>query len=72
MCNPYVNQLQFRKSDFDKIPNNSYGIYGIWFRNDVSTLVKPSFNHFGRVSISIGTGHTTLSCDSGFLLRDHS
>ena len=32
MCNPYVNQLRFRKVDFGEIPSGTYGVYGIWFR----------------------------------------
>ena len=31
MCNPYSNQLNFKKIDFDKIPSGTHGIYGIWF-----------------------------------------
>ena len=30
--NPYDNQLAFRKADFDKIPSNAFGIYGLWYR----------------------------------------
>ena len=33
MCNPYQNQLLFRKSAFSRIPDDAYGIYGIWFRH---------------------------------------
>ena len=32
MCRPYDNQLRFRKADFDKIPANAIGVYGLWFR----------------------------------------
>ena len=32
MCNPYSNQVRFRKVDFEKIPQDAYGVYGIWFR----------------------------------------
>ena len=31
MCNPYVNRLRFRSSDFDKIPQDAHGVYGIWY-----------------------------------------
>ena len=31
MCRPYDNQLRFRKADFDKIPANAIGVYGLWF-----------------------------------------
>ena len=30
MCNPYLNQLRFRISDFAKIPRDAHGVYGIW------------------------------------------
>jgi len=32
VCNPYSNQLRFRRTEFDKIPRDAYGVYGIWFR----------------------------------------
>ena len=32
MCRPYDNQLRFRKADFDKIPANAFGVYGLWYR----------------------------------------
>ena len=32
MCNPYANQLRFRRIDFDKIPQDARGIYAIWYR----------------------------------------
>ena len=31
MCSPYVNQLRFRKADFDKIPASAFGVYGLWY-----------------------------------------
>ena len=30
---PYDNPLRFRMADFDKIPADAFGVYGIWFRN---------------------------------------
>ena len=32
MCRPYENQLRFRKADFDKVPANAFGVYGLWYR----------------------------------------
>ena len=32
MCRPYDNQLRFRKADFEKIPADAIGIYGLWFK----------------------------------------
>ena len=32
MLTPHTNSLQFRKADFDKLPGNIFGVYGIWFR----------------------------------------
>lgn len=32
MCNPYHNQLRFRAIDFEKIPQDAHGVYGIWYR----------------------------------------
>ena len=32
VCRPYENQLRFRKSDFNKIPDDVFGVYGLWFR----------------------------------------
>lgn len=29
---PNVGALRFRKADFDKIPRDAFGVYGIWFR----------------------------------------
>ena len=31
MCNPYERQIRFRRADFDKIPPNAFGVYGVWF-----------------------------------------
>ena len=31
MCNPYVGQLPFRRLEFDKIPRDARGVYGIWY-----------------------------------------
>lgn len=31
MYRPYSSQLRFRLVDFDKIPENACGIYGLWF-----------------------------------------
>ena len=33
MLTPHENQLRFRRADFDKIPANALGVYGVWFRN---------------------------------------
>ena len=33
LLTPHDNQLRFRKADFDKIPPDAFGVYGIWFRN---------------------------------------
>jgi len=30
---PHDTPLRFRKADFDKIPADAFGVYGIWFRN---------------------------------------
>ena len=32
MCRPYDNQLRFRRADFDKIPTDAFGVYGLWYR----------------------------------------
>ena len=32
MCRPYDNQLRFRRADFDKIPADAFGVYGLWYR----------------------------------------
>ena len=32
MCNPYANQIRFRLLDFQDIPDDAYGVYGIWYR----------------------------------------
>ena len=31
MCNPYQDQIRFRIMDIQKIPNDAYGVYGIWY-----------------------------------------
>ena len=31
MCNPYSNQIRFRVVDFQQIPDDAYGVYGIWY-----------------------------------------
>ena len=28
---PYNNQLPFRRAEFDKIPDDAFGLYGIWY-----------------------------------------
>lgn len=32
VCSPYDSQLRFRRTDFDKIPANAFGVYGLWYR----------------------------------------
>lgn len=29
---PYYNQLPFRRAELDKIPEDAFGLYGLWFR----------------------------------------
>ena len=29
---PYQNQLPFRRADLEKVPDDAYGLYGLWYR----------------------------------------
>ncbi len=32
LCQPYQSRLRFRVKDFDKIPPDAFGVYGLWFQ----------------------------------------